>query len=168
MRILISALITLALAMAALPASAQTAKRLKQFNDWATYTYQQSGASPICYVMSVPSTLEPSNLDHGNIFFSVSQRPDANVTYEPQFIASYNMQEKSKVSVKIGDREFTMFTRDNLAWLQNPAEAPDFVAAMRAGARMEVSAVSRRGNNTRYSFSLKGITAALESIRTCR
>lgn len=167
MRLLISALIILPLAMAALPASAQTAKRLKQFNDWATYTYQQAANATICYAMSVPATKEPSSLDHGNIYFSVSQKPDQNITYEPHFIASYNMQDKSKVTVTIGEREFIMFTRDNLAWLQNPAEAPDLVTAMRAGSRMQVAATSGRGNATRYSFSLMGLTAALDSIRNC-
>src|SRR5690606_16929475 len=161
MRILISALLLLPLVLATAPATAQTAKRLKQFNDWATYSYQQGQGGTICYAMSVPSTKEPSHLDHGNIYFSVSRKTDPNVPFERHFIASYTMQEKSRVMVSVGSRQYTMFTRDNLAWLQNPNEAPDLVAAMRAGATMEVAATSGRGNSTRYSFSLRGVSAAL-------
>ena len=45
----------------------------------------------------MPTDKKPTNLDHGDIFFFVSQKPGQNVSFEPQFIASYNMQEKSKV-----------------------------------------------------------------------
>lgn len=166
MRILISALIAMPL-MAAAPASAQTAKRLEQFNDWATYSYQADKGA-VCYVLSVPSAKEPSNLDHGDIYFSVSQKPGQNVAFEPQFIASYDLQEKSKVTITIDDKQFTMFTRGKLAWLDNAAEEPALIAAMKAGIRMQVAATSGRGNNTRYTFSLKGVTAALDSIRSCQ
>lgn len=167
MRTLISALILLTIPLAAAPASAQTAKRLEQFKDWASYSYQgQNGA--VCYVLSVPSGKEPASLDHGDIFFSVSQRPGQNVTYEPQFIASYDFREQSKVTVTIDGKKFTMFTQGKRAWIENAAEEPAMVAAMRAGSRMQVAATSGRGNNTNYTFSLSGVTAALDAIRTCQ
>ncbi len=166
MRTLISALIFTALSLAVAPASAQTAKRLEQFRDWATYSYQGENGR-VCYVLSVPSTKEPASLNHGDIFFSVSQKPGQNVAYEPQFIASYDFQDNSKVTVTIDGTQFSMFTRGKLAWLDNPAEEPTMVAAMRAGARMQVAAISGRGNNTTYTFSLSGVTAALDSIRSC-
>src|SRR5690606_4184696 len=111
---------------------------------------------------------EPSNLDHGDIFFFVSQKPGQNVAYEPQFIAGYNLQEGSKVTVTVGDRSFTMFTQGKSAWMENAAEEPQLVAAMKAGAEMKVAATSSRGNGTSYTFSLLGLTAALDSIKTCQ
>jgi hypothetical protein len=116
----------------------------------------------------VPLAKEPSSLDHGDIFFSVSQKPGQNVTYEPQFMASYALQEKSKVTITIDGKQFTMFTRGKLAWLDNPAEEPALVSAMKAGSKMQVAAVSGRGNDTRYTFSLSGVTAALDSIKSCK
>ncbi|MEZ5812341.1 MAG: invasion associated locus B family protein [Rhizobiaceae bacterium] len=165
MRILISTLMTLALVTT--PALAQSAKRLSQFKDWATYSYKASNGQ-VCYVLSVPSSKEPSNLDHGDIYFSVSQKPGQNVAFEPQFIASYNLKEKSKVTVTIDGKPFTMFTKGKLAWLENAAEEPTLVAAMKAGSSMKVAAVSGRGNPTNYTFSLSGITAALDSIKGCK
>ncbi len=150
----------------AVPAGAQEATRISQHQAWGTYATQQGGGR-VCYVLSVPTALEPSTLDHGNIYFFISQKPGQNVSYEPQFIASYNFQDNSKVRVSVGDSAFQMFTRGNLAWLENPAEEPQLVTAMRSGADMRVQAVSGRGNNTSYTFSLRGVTAALESITTC-
>lgn len=164
MRILISTLTIMALAAA--PAMAQTAKRISQHKDWATYSYKANNGK-VCYVLSVPSTKEPSNLDHGDIYFSVSQKPGQNVAFEPQFIASYNLKEKSAVTVTVDGKPFKMFTKGKLAWLENAAEEPALVAAMKAGSKMKVAATSGRGNATSYMFSLSGITAALESIKTC-
>jgi hypothetical protein len=57
---------------------------------------------------------------------------------------------------------FTLFSRGNSGWVENAAEEPQLVAAMKAGTSMTVKAISRRGTNTSYSYSLKGVTAASE------
>ena len=87
---------------------------------------------------------------------------------EPQFIASYNFQENSKVAVSVGNKTFSMFTRGKSAWMENAAEEPALIAAMKSGAEMKIAAKSGRGNPTNYVFSLKGISAALQSIANCK
>ncbi|MCV0394430.1 MAG: invasion associated locus B family protein [Rhizobiaceae bacterium] len=148
-------------------AAAQSATKIGQHNAWGTYSYQGDGGK-VCYVLTVPTEKQPASLDHGDIFFFVSQKPGQNVSYEPQFIASYNFQDNSKITVTVGDKRFTMFTRGKSAWMENAAEEPQLVAAMRAGSDMRVAAKSGRGNDTTYTFSLRGITAALESISSCK
>src|SRR5690606_1286658 len=127
MRKIISSLTLLCAIAFAAPAFAQ-ATAVGQHRDWGTYSYQSNNGK-VCYVMSVPKLKEPSNLDHGDIFFFVSQKPGQNVAYEPQFIAGYNLQEGSKVTVTVGDRSFTMFTQGKSAWMENAAEEPQLVAA---------------------------------------
>jgi invasion protein IalB len=61
-----------------------------------------------------------------------------------------------------------MFTRGKSAWVENAAEEPVLIAAMKTGTDMKVSAKSGRGNTTTYVFSLKGISAALSSIAKCK
>ncbi len=160
---MISGLALIALAM---PAMAQTATKIGQHNAWGTYSYQSSNGK-VCYVLTVPTEKQPSSLDHGDIYFFVSQKPGQNVSYEPQFIASYDFQDNSKVTVAVGDKSYSMFTRGRSAWMENAAEEPQLVAAMRAGTDMRIRAVSGRGNETSYTFSLRGITAALNSIQNC-
>ena len=80
----------------------------------------------------------------------------------------YPLKEGSKVEVDVDGRKFSLFTRGNSAWVENAAEEPQLVAAMRAGSAMTVKAVSRRGTNTSYSYSLKGVTAALSQIQSCQ
>jgi len=148
-------------------ALAQQATKIGQHNAWGTYSYQ-AGNGKVCYVLTVPTDKQPPTLDHGDMFFFVSQRPGQQVSYEPQFIAGYNFQENSKVTVTIDKKSFTMFTRGKSAWVENAAEEPVLIAAMKGGADMKVQAKSGRGNTTSYVFSLKGISAALSSISSCK
>jgi invasion protein IalB len=90
------------------------------------------------------------------------------VAYEPQFIAGHNLQENSKATVTIDGKSFSMFTRGKSAWVENAAEEPVLIAAMKSGSDMKVQAKSGRGNTTTYVFSLKGISAALSSIAKCK
>ena len=156
----------IALAFAA-PAMAQSATKIGQHNAWGTYSYPTKSGK-VCYVLTVPTDKEPKNLDHGDVFFFVSQRPGQNVSYEPQFIAGYELQDKSKVIVTVGNKSFSMFTRGKSAWMENAAEEPQLIASMKGGSDMTVAAKSGRGNDTKYVFSLKGVSAALASIASCK
>lgn len=157
----------LAVIAAAAPAMAQSATKIGQHNAWGTYSYQAQNGK-VCYVLTVPTDKQPPTLNHGDMFFFVSQRPGQQVSFEPQFIAGYDFQTDSKVAVTIGARTFSMFTRGKSAWVENAAEEPQLIAAMRGGADMKISAKSGRGNTTTYVFSLKGISAALSSIQSCK
>lgn len=142
-------------------------KKIDQFNAWGTYA-DASQNPKICYALSIPTQKQPADRDHGDIYFFVSQKPGENVSYEPQFIAGYNFAENSKVTVQVGDKSYTMFTRGKSAWMENAAEEPAIVTAMKAGADMTVTATSKRGTQTQYTFSLRGITNALNSISSCK
>ncbi|MBX3583393.1 MAG: invasion associated locus B family protein [Rhizobiaceae bacterium] len=169
MRGLISIFAGLAMVAFAGHAYAQSARKMAEHGDWATYSYQaQSGR--VCYVLTVPKpkSMQPANVDHGQMFFFVSQRPGQAVSFEPQFIAGYALREGSKVSVTVGNKKFSMFTKGKSAWVENAAEEPQLIAAMKGGSDMQVQATSGRGTKTSYSFSLKGITAALDSISGCK
>ncbi len=158
--------LTLVVASAGI-ASAPTPTRIQQFKAWGAYTYK-SGNSNVCYVLSVPTTKEPANVDHGDIFFIVSQRPGQNISYEPQAMMGYVMKENSKVNVTIDNKTFVMFTKEKAAWVENAAEEPALVNAMKTGHNMTVKAMSRKGTVTSYAYSLQGISAALKQIERCK
>ena len=148
-------------------ASAQSPTRIQQFKAWGAYSYK-SGNSNVCYVLSVPTAKEPANVDHGDIFFIVSQRPGQNISYEPQAMMGYVMKENSKVNVTIDNKTFVMFTKEKAAWVENAAEEPALVNAMKTGHNMTVKAMSRKGTVTSYAYSLQGISAALKQIERCK
>lgn len=156
--------LSIALTSAAL---AQSPTLIKQFNAWGAYSYVGTNGK-VCYVLSVPTQKEPRNVNHGDIFFLISQRPGQNVSYEPQTMMGYQLQDGSKVIVTVDGRDFSLFTSNVSAWVENVAEEPALVNAMRAGSSMSVKATSRRGTVTNYTYSLSGVTAALSEIQNCR
>ncbi len=157
---------TLVLAGAGI-AAAQAPTRIQQFKAWGAYSYQSNGGK-VCYVLSVPTAKEPAAVDHGEVFFIVSQRPGQNISYEPQAMMGYTLKPASKVNVQIDDKTFVMFTKDKAAWVENAAEEPALVMAMKTGKAMTVKAQSRKGTPTSYAYSLQGISAALKQIETCK
>ncbi|MEZ5800147.1 MAG: invasion associated locus B family protein [Nitratireductor sp.] len=118
--------------------------------------------------MSIPSQKLPADRDHGDVYFMLAQHPGQNVTLEPQFTVGYAFRDNSKVVLDIDGRKFSMFTQGNNAWMENPAEEPLVVEAMRKGKAMSLTAASRRGTQTQYTYSLSGVSASLSDIQNCR
>jgi len=153
-------------------ANAQAPTQIKQNKAWGSFSHQGSDGK-VCYVLSVPTEKSPAELngravDHGDVFFMLAQHPGQNVRLEPQFTAGYPFQEESKVVLDVDGKKFSMFTRGQNAWLENPAQENVVVAAMKAGSKMNVSAVSRRGTQTSYAYSLSGVTASISDITSCK
>ncbi|KAA0969707.1 hypothetical protein FPY71_14410 [Aureimonas fodinaquatilis] len=153
--------------LSAAAAFAQTPSSVEQFNDWGVYSYKKDGGN-VCYALSIPKTREPASVNHGDIFFLVSPKPGQNGAYEPQVVMGYALRDQSKVTVTVDGRKFSLFTRGESAWVENPAEEPQLVQAMRNGRAMQVDGVSQRGTNTKYSYSLAGVTAAINSVANCK
>ena len=147
---------------------AQAPKPIKQHKAWGAFTYNDSQAGKICYILSVPTVKEPADRDHGDVFFLISQKPNGSSGYEPQVEVGYPLKADSTVTVDVDGKKFTMFVQKNNAWLKDLADEPDLVAAMRAGRSMKVSGQSRRGTQTSYTYSLSGVTAALSEVEKCR
>lgn len=149
-------------------AAAQAPKPIKQHKAWGAYSYNDAKAGKICYILSIPTVKEPSDRDHGSVFFLVSQKPNGAAGYEPQVEVGYNLKSDSTVTVSIDGKQFAMFVQGKNAWLKDLAQEPDLVAAMRAGNSMQVSGESNRGTRTKYTYSLSGVTAALGEVSNCK
>jgi Invasion associated locus B (IalB) protein. len=137
--------------------------RIKQFDAWGVYSYTENGQKN-CYALSVPVTQQPGNVNHGDNFVLVAPQGPG---YAPQAIMGYTLNPSSEVKVRVDDKSFTMAPQDNAAWVKNQAREPEMVDAMRAGRELVIEATSKRGTNTSYAYSLKGVTAALNEVRKC-
>ncbi|MEF2071543.1 invasion associated locus B family protein [Consotaella aegiceratis] len=155
------------LTLSSVATAAQTPTRMNQFNYWGSYSYENNGEK-ICYILSTPTKMEPASVDHGDIFFLVSQKPGQGISYEPQVVMGYPLREGSKVTLDVDGKKYSMFTKGESAWMENAAEEPQLVTALKAGSTLQVDATSQRGTNTHYTYSLSGVTAALDSIQSCK
>ncbi|MFD0916598.1 invasion associated locus B family protein [Pseudahrensia aquimaris] len=149
-------------------AFAQAPVPIKQHNAWGAYSYNDARAGKICYILSIPTVKAPADRDHGDVFFLVSQKPNKSGALEPQVEVGYPLKTETPVTVDIDGTKFQMFSQGNNAWVRDLAEEPKLVTAMRAGRSMTVSAESRRGTQTTYTYSLSGVTAALSEVNNCK
>lgn len=156
-----------ALVLAGSAAFAQTPSQIGKYSAWGAFSYVQ-GKGKVCYVLTIPQTKKPDKVDHGDNFFLVSQKPGQNVTFEPQFMAGYELKADTKVVVTVDNKSFNMFVSGKSAWMENAAEEPQLLAAMKAGKSMSVAATSKRGTATAYTYSLSGISKALDAVKSCK
>jgi invasion protein IalB len=62
-----------------------------------------------------------------------------------------------------------MYTQGDGLWIKNAAEEEQMVAAMRKSAEVIVKGVSAKGTETQDTFSLKGLSQALDKLaQDCR
>ncbi len=140
---------------------------LGAFKDWSAYTIGK-GDAKTCYVLSKPKSTAPKNVTRDPVFFLVSDWPARKAKAEPEVVPGYPYKDGSKVTTQVGSDKFTFFTKneDNTgnAWVEAKADEARLVDAMRRGSQMIVTGTSSRGTLTRDTYSLSGISAALDKI----
>lgn len=152
---------------ASMPLTAHAAAMMvSQNGDWGVYSFTRNG-SRVCYALSVPTESAPANVDHGRNYFLIAPAEKRSGN-EPEAIFGYALKSGSIVQVSIGDKTFKMFVKDNTAWVSDAALEPELVDALRSGSRMTLHAMSARGTRTTYTYSLTGVTAALQRVVRCK
>lgn len=163
-RILFTVATTVGLAMAMAPASA--ASSIGSFKQWNAYTSDEAGGK-MCFAAAQPTDTKYSRPISGRdpAYFMITIIPAKNIRNEASTIIGYPFADNGKVTVAIdGTAKFTMFTDKDSAWIENPSQEADLIAAMKKGTKMTVEGTSRRGTVSTDSYSLSGISAALDAI----
>lgn len=159
-------LLTFTLAAMTLPSVAHAAdpKLEGTFSDWAVYS-RLEGGDKICYAIAEPKSKSPTSVNHGDIYFMVSNWRSGAAKEQPSFLASYSLKANRAPEARVGSAKYKMFVAENESFIESGSDERSLVSKMRAGATMHVKAVSSRGTNVNYAFSLKGITAALRKAK---
>lgn len=150
-------------------ASAQGAPKLVgQFGDWGVYL-DTSGSGKICYALSQPKNRQPAGLARDPAYFFVSTRTAENVKGEVSVVMGFPLKEGTDATLTIGPASFDLYTRGTGAWVRNVAEETRLVDAMRKGRDVVVKSTSTRGNVTTDTYSLSGVSAAIDrAAQECR
>lgn len=158
--------LTLALLVAlacALPAQAQSARVLGDFRDWSSYA-ADDGSGNICFAMSRPKSTEPAPAGLGDAYLYVSDRPGESVAGEFNVVAGYTFQTGSSATASISGQDFALFTQGDAAWLDDPGQAANLAAAIRAGSTLVVTGTAADGTSVVQTYSLSGATAAQQAV----
>jgi len=157
-----------ALAMSTAPAFAQaSAQNIGVFRDWNAFASNDAGGK-ICFVASQPIDTKYSQQVSGRdpAFFQITSVPSKNIRNEASTIVGFTIRTSADVVVDVDGTQFRMFldaSHPDTAWAVPEQEAA-LIEAMKKGRRMVVQSTSGRGTQVADTYSLSGITAALEKL----
>jgi hypothetical protein len=138
-----------------------------QSGDWGAFATPPSKART-CYALSQPKTRAPANLNRDPAYIFVSHRPAEKVRNEVAIIVGFDVRPDSKPVAEIGDETFALVAKGSHLWLRNASDEGKFITAMRKGARLTIKAHSLRNNLTTDTYSLSGVSQALDrAIKEC-
>lgn len=158
-----SAILAAAMIIAASPAYAQTAKLLETFRDWQVFVHEANDEK-VCFAASAPKDKEPKGVNRGSVFMYLTTWQKDNVRNELSVKVGYTFKPESTPVVSVGSETFELYSKDDKAFMRDPAEERKLLDAMRKGVTLTMSGLSSRGTKTEDSYSLLGLTAALGHI----
>jgi hypothetical protein len=161
--VLAGVMVAAMLAATSVVALPKSTKLIDKFNDWTFYSHRDS-RSKLCFAIGMPKTREPPAVRREPPFFYVSAWPNEGVKSEVSVKIGYAFRKGSDVTVRIGKEAFKLFTKDDRAFVADPAEERKLIEVMKKGSSMVVKGVSERGTSTKDTYSLSGIARALQAL----
>jgi invasion protein IalB len=136
---------------------------LGQYGDWGAYTATPD-SKKVCFSIAKPksSTTSPAGRKRDPAYVFISTRPSENVRNEISVVIGYPF--KGDATAEIGTTKFAMYTQNDGAWIKNVAEEARLIDAMRKGADLTIKGVSTRGTQSTDTYSLKGLTQAMDRV----
>jgi invasion protein IalB len=145
------------------PAGDSQPNLLGQYGDWGAYSATPGGRK-VCFSIAKPksSVTNPPGRKRDQAYVFISTRPAENVRNEVSVIIGYPFKDSTDATAEIGTDKFAMYTLNDGAWIKNVAEEARMVDSMRKGSDLTVKGVSGRGTESSDSYSLKGLSQALD------
>ncbi len=143
---------------------AQEPRAVATYKDWSVFV-RDVDADKICFAAAEASDKSPKSVNHGDVFFLVATWKSGAASEQPSLMTGYAIDQKPEPNIRIGSDKWDMYTSENEAFIESNDEEQRLLRAMRRGADMRVSAVSKRGTATSYVVSLRGVTAALDRVK---
>ena len=145
-------------------AQEESDNRVAAETDWSVFVEDDPKE---CWSVSAPK--ETVNTRDGrvvavrrsDILLFVTFRPGGNGG-EVSFTGGYPFAGGSTVNLDIGGTQFELFTEGEWAWSASAQDDAKIITAMKRGADAKLTARSTRGTKTEDTFSLLGVTAAIE------
>ena len=141
-----------------------------QFGTWGAYSATPNGKR-VCFALAKPtaSKTNPPNRPRDPAYAFVSTRPAEKVSNEVSIMIGYTLKPGSESTLEVGGAAYAMYTQGDGLWIKNAAEEDQMVQAMRRSADAVVKGTSAKGTETTDTFSMKGLSQALDRIaQDCR
>jgi hypothetical protein len=138
---------------------------LGQYGEWGAYT-ASPGGKKVCFAIAKPASSQtvPPDRPRNPIYMFISSRPAEKVSNEVSIIIGYPFKPGTEASAAVGSTSYALYTQQDGAWIKNAPDEAQMVDAMRAGQSAVVKGVSAKGTQSTDTFSLKGLSQALDRV----
>jgi hypothetical protein len=159
--------LSVAALLAAAPAHADAPLQLGTFQSW-TAMVNGTGDSKSCYVIARPQSSDPAKIKRDPIAFLITDWPARKAKAEPEAVPGYQYKDGSVATAQVGSDKFDFFTKNDGgqggAWVKTTVDEVRLVKALRMNSEMVVTGISKRGTMTHDTYSLGGISDAIDKI----
>ena len=146
-------------------AGATAATVVNTFNSWTLY--RDTDGQKICFLAGTPGATEPSGLQRGPALLYISAWPKDGVKAEVSVKLGFPAKKASDIVVTVSGQAtgtFKLFAKDDRAFIQDTTQELKLLDAMKKGSKLSVQAVSEKGTSVTDTYSLQGMTAALQAL----
>lgn len=137
---------------------------LGTYGDWGAYS-AKAGKDRTCYALATPKEREPASLKRDPAYIFISNRPGENVHDEVSIIMGFPMKDGGDARAESGGSDFTLVAKGPDAWIKNPAEEKLFIDALKKSSKLTIKAPSLKGHVTTDTYSLAGLSQALDKVQ---
>lgn len=152
-------------------AQSTSTNKVADKTDWSVFVEENPKE---CWAVSKPKETVNTRdgrvvaVRRGDILLFVSYRPSVGINGQVSFTGGYPFAKGSTVTMSVDNSSYELFTDGEWAWASK-TDDPKIIAAMKRGAKAVLSARSSRGTKTEDTFSLSGVTAAIDdSEKRCK
>lgn len=138
--------------------------QIEKYGDWGVFV-AQSGKEKTCYALASPKERSPAALKRDPAYVFISNGPSADIRGEVSVILGYAVKEDGDAKAEVGGSSVELVAKGNSAWIKNLAKQAQFIEALKNGSKLIVKAPSVKGNMTTDTYSLSGLSQALDKVQ---
>ena len=155
---------------AAKPSLETESRVLGTHHAWTAYTASLPEGK-VCYIAANPTKSVGKYTSRGDVFLMIAHRPQEKSFNVVSFLAGYTYKKKANATIQVDKNKPLVLLTDigvdtDTAWAKDAAMDNELIAQMKKGNILVIKGTSKRGTQTKDTFSLKGFSKAYEAIQT--
>jgi len=140
-------------------------RKLGKFDYWSAYQMAE-GKQSVCYMTltAKPPVPKGSKLKRDSVTLMITHRPTEGALDVFSYAAGTKFAASSEVTVKAGEKTFSLFTQGDTAWARDPATDHALAQALRSNASITVTGTAAVGGSFADTISMKGSSKAYQAM----
>jgi hypothetical protein len=143
--------------------TAQGTKVVNTFSAWTKYAHEGEPGD-ICFITSQPRETKPADVERDRAYFYVSSWSKDGIRNQVSVLLGYPLDDQSEITIRIGTRTFKLFAKGDKGFVGDATDELQLLDAMKRGNFMTVTARTQDGTETTDTYSLIGVTAAINAL----